>query len=1057
MAKPKYNLDKLFICLQPYLQILSQKEAERTTLSNLVRMDILDHFFPRFPIYQDPQDHSEAEKGRAATLAYGIKNPEKRNFYNWCVEISEDKTLQGYIGRFFLGDTKNGRLCRDQFTKLFIANPEKVISEMSERCAHFLDGCGIHSWPEQKKSDLRNTLINIGSETIAWLRQSSTGKNSQMFPPVEKDVNAAHYAESIRLQANEQSIAQSLAKIIATTGIIVETNPTDKYQEQEIALCNIWGWELTDTKDTWQKKFLEGTLAFNDGHYADAWACFESARHLKGLPRFSGLNEAHAFADMLCYQAHLMMTHGFGVEIPDSASEKDAQSQVLRTAYDKMQEAWNIAFEKEKEEHPDGIPRPYSARSYYEYAFYSCQMLRSEGGILSEKAKKGLKLAVQLNCIDAILLMAQLRLSGDFGCRQNVSAGIALLENDAAFLNATKQQKIRRISMLADHYAGSANTELAKHYYEESARLGNYTATVRLRKLHMESAHSQQITLGNPNGESVCLFNESISGASKSLNMTLHASLQGTLWKPHGRDDLVSLLRDNLQFLDSGRIVFSLMSADEKKNLSDTIALLRFLNDAAARQEASVRNAFIDRIDIYLLNTNEACPLLIDSAMGNLAEDIYFRVHICDPDMFAANELLTRFPTFLPCISRESGDLRSETWEGKGKSQRCKRRIVILGSGRSVEVLTKQIIASTFLADYPTELSVIGPDSDALQERFEEECPGLQPEVDRYISSCIIPSFYRHELDRLPLNRTCTDSDADLKRLQEILRSADYFVVSGADDYENLALGVKLRRNLLRHNANPDNRPYIAVRYRDHHSSWIASQVAVSSQNYTSESGWRFRYHWSEDYDLHLFGSDAAFGHASLFNHTIERQALELHKSYYGAMYAINQAAEGDFYRRSYNRDSSIASFIGVLYQCFGMGIYYRDPNTYGSEYHAALGKRYYSILHDNAAAVEKAAEIEHARWRCYCASRGWSNPDEKTLVNYLKNGSPKHHLEIGRLHPYMVGYSNLPNVRSRINHFIDEYSLDMKKLSDPCAPDREFVLKAPALLGYFPEEDSEN
>lgn len=1055
MTEPKYNLDKLFICLQPYLQILSPEDSTRITLSKSVRMDILNYFFPRFPIYQHPQENSEAEKGRAAALAYGIKDPEERNFYNWCVEISKDKTLQGYIGRFFLGDTKNGRLCRDQFTRLFIANPDQVISEMSERCTHFLDGCGIHSWPEQKKSDLRNTLISIGSETIAWLKQSATEKNSQMFPPVKKDVNATYYAESIRLQANEQSIAHMLAKIIATTGIIVETNPTDKYLEQEIALCNIWGWEITDTKDSWQKKFLEGTLAFDDGLYADAWSFFESARHLKGLSRFSDRSEAHTFADMLCYQAHLMMTHGFGVEIPDGTSESDAHRKILRAAYDKMLEAWNIALEKE--ENPDLNPKPYSARSYYEYAFYSWQKLQDEDGVLSETAMECLERAIKRDCIDAILLKAQLLLSGTYGFKQDSSAGIALLENDAVFSRASKQQKIKRISTLADHYAGCGNTELAKHYCEESARLGNYAATVLLRKLHMESTHSRQITLGNPNGESVCLFNESVSGASKSLNMTLRSSLQDALWKPHGQDDLVSLLRDNLQLLDYGRIVFSLMSADEEKNLSDTINLIRFLNDAASQQEASVRNAFIDRIDIYLMNTSEACPLLIDSAMGNLDEGVYFRVHICDPDMFAANELLTRFPTFLPCISRENGDVRSETWDGKGISQRCKRRIVILGSGRSVKVLTKQIIASTFLADYPTELSIIGPDADAMQEWFEEECPGLQPEVDRYISSYIIPSFYRHDLDRLPLNRTCTDSDADLKQLQKIIRTADYFVISGTDDYENLALGVKLRRNLLRRNIDPDKRPYIAVRYRDHSSSWIASQVAVSSQNYTSESGWRFRYHWSEDYDLHLFGSDAAFDHASLFNHSIERQALELHKSYYGAMYAINQTAEGDFYRRSYNRDSSIAAFIGILYQCFGMGVYHRDPNIYGSDYHAALGKRYYSILNDNAAALEKAAEIEHARWRCFCASRGWSNPDEKTLLNYLKNGSPKHHLEIGLLHPYMVGYSNLPNVRNRINHFIDEYNLDMKKLSDPCIPDREFVLKTPALLGYFPAADSED
>ena len=257
------------------------------------------------------------------------------------------------------------------------------------------------------------------------------------------------------------------------------------------------------------------------------------------------------------------------------------------------------------------------------------------------------------------------------------------------------------------------------------------------------------------------------------------------------------------------------------------------------------------------------------------------------------------------------------------------------------------------------------------------------------------------------------------------------------------------------------------MHYRDHHSSWIASQVAVSSGNYTLESSWQLRNHWSEDYNIHLFGSDAAFEYRQLFHSPIEKRALELHKSYHNAMYTTNHAAEGDFFRRSYNRDSSIAACIGILYQCFGMGIYHPDPNTYLTDCHKSLGERYYSLLRQppvddpdygvNSAALNKAAEIEHARWRCFCASRGWSAPDDATMLSYLRNGSPKHHLEIGLLHPYMASYSNLPNIRNRINHLIEENNLETDSLSDPCAPDKIFVLNTPVLLGYIPAEDLHN
>lgn len=84
-----------------------------------------------------------------------------------------------------------------------------------------------------------------------------------------------------------------------------------------------------------------------------------------------------------------------------------------------------------------------------------------------------------------------------------------------------------------------------------------------------------------------------------------------------------------------------------------------------------------------------------------------------------------------------------------------------------------------------------------------------------------------------------------------------------------------------------------------------------------------------------------------------------------------------------------------------------------------------------------------------FCASRGWSMPDEDTLRKYLSNWSPKHHLEIGLLHPCLTAYHNLPRVQEKINRLIEECHLGMGKLNDPQAPDREFVLKAPELLGY--------
>ncbi|MGN1250978.1 MAG: hypothetical protein ACI4XW_12960, partial [Candidatus Spyradocola sp.] len=945
-----YNLDALFISLQPYLQILPQSpvdiaqqiiravrqgqdEHEITDalakkglrfldsdvldclrdsvspdtianiqrklseiednrsihLSNDTRRVILDRFFPRTPIYQTDERLKGRSAGKTAEIAYGIADPEQRNFYSWCIAISHDTVISNYFGCFFTAYTKASRHIREQFVGLFEHSAEPVLAEMTGRCASYLKEKHIDSWPEDKLLNFRNTLIRVGTKTIDRLKDLSEGRSdSAMFPQTSKDVSAAYYKDSIEHKIREYGDAAALARIIATTGVVVNSVPTGKFALQEETVCRIWGWDLQKSDHEWHKRMLEAIRAFEDGDHHRAWTLFDSAVRLHGTSA-SDKEDARMFADMLCYQAHLMMLKGYGVAADEGLIESDHQSKSFRAAHAKMKEAWRLAAQFGE---PNAKPLPYSARSYYEYAFFVFQRPQSAPDANETEIKNAkicLKNAIQLGCVDAVLLKAQLRINGAPGCNKNPAAGIELLQNDERFANATKLQKRERISLLAAYYAGSEDQALAEHYCEEAAQLGSYEATAYLRRKNMKPDDSPQVALSAPDQGKICLFNSDVAANAdrSSLNAVLYASLPRDLWDADGSADFSSLTRD-LRFLRYGQIVFSLLSEDENRNLSDAIELIRLLNGIAAQQTPDARDALIDRIDVYLLNTSTACPLLLDAAMGNLEENVYFRVHVCDPDLFAVNELLTRCPTFLPCISPATGELRTENWEGKGLYQRCRRRVVIIGTDRSAEVLLKQILAVTFLENYPTELTVVGKDADALEERFREDCPGLDPTVDRYTGSAILPAFYAHDPSALPLNRPCDGPEAALQR---ILRSADYFIVTGADDCENLALGVKLRRSLIRRDPDPDRRPFIAVRYRDHRSAWIASQVAVSSRNYTAKSGWSSRYHWTEDYDLHLFGSSAAFESGQLFSNRIEDQALQLHKSYYGNTHADSKAA----------------------------------------------------------------------------------------------------------------------------------------------------------------------
>ena len=81
------------------------------------------------------------------------------------------------------------------------------------------------------------------------------------------------------------------------------------------------------------------------------------------------------------------------------------------------------------------------------------------------------------------------------------------------------------------------------------------------------------------------------------MNAILHGSLPQREWEIRISQNIAELLKDSPCLLDYGTLVFSLMSGDEARNLTDAIALLRFLNDVASQQELAVLRSFIDPID----------------------------------------------------------------------------------------------------------------------------------------------------------------------------------------------------------------------------------------------------------------------------------------------------------------------------------------------------------------------------------------------------------------------------------------------------------------------------
>lgn len=996
------NLDDFRKALAPYIQALGERQG--TIKARLAFLNIF---------YAGLRPSTQSLSGKTKELVLSI--PENsRTLPLICQRLYEEEIIQPNFLKYFFQIEDGHKFIRNACFGLFsikepfkgsdgflICHSEPALDAMCSNCQNQIEINRIEMLSEEKQ----NGFITILTQAINGL-----------VDVLGKTISRENLVKTM----SYSSKAITLARLIASFSILdpqsTKTLGTQLKDHPHSVILSIWGQSVIGSSK-WKDQVREGIMAFRNAKFDYARECFVLAEEKVQGAKLREKTQLE-YSQLLSYMGHLELIKGDKL-----------------TAKKLIDEACSIKDQ-------DGRSMT-CARAYYERAYYH---LFYEHNVDIDAVISDLDISIDFDCIDAILLKADILLHGKGNVSPDLESALTLINQ--VINSGTAEEKRRGTDLQAQYYAVTGNSALA-------ASLGHWDSILQERQKYFAAEKRINLQLGELIDKKICFFSEDVSNDG-SMNYVLLSSLkdESASWRLE-TGSTIDILTTDPSLLNHKRIYFSFLSKNETKNLEDLLETIKLLNDVAAQQAPSARQAFIDRIDMYILSYSETATLLIDAAMGNLAENIYFKVHLCNPDIMAANELVLHHPTFIPCIPKSGSPRKGE-----------KRRIVLIGDTKTSYVILKQIIATTYLSEYPTELTVIGPRVDKIQKLFFENCPELSKRYEDmpYIN----PRFVPCEIDALPINRfSSTDDSTD--DLHSILHQANYFIVAGGNDFDNIACAIKLRTNLLKNNPDPDMRPYIAVRYQNRETSWLASQVAISSRDYTTKKGAAYKYYWHESYDLHLFGSTSAFEYKQLFNNFVEGQALKLHKSYYGTpINKPNPTAEGAFYKRTYNRDSSIAAFLGIIYQCFGMGVYHHNAQEYAADLHSELKEKYEiqlfgpcinepkeTDIHD-LALLEKAAGIEHSRWMGYCASRGWTKPDENMISTYLRQGNPRHHLEIGLLHPYLVKYEQLEREWERLNRLISQHNTQIQPLPDPRIPDREFVLKAPLLLGDSPSIDAE-
>lgn len=463
---------------------------------------------------------------------------------------------------------------------------------------------------------------------------------------------------------------------------------------------------------------------------------------------------------------------------------------------------------------------------------------------------------------------------------------------------------------------------------------------------------------------------------------------------------------------------------DQMVNLHDALCLLESLLE----NEPEQAEGYYESLEIYLRGQSEFLRPLIDTAVGRMGGRIV-PIYIIDDDLWPAQWLLARHPLFYPIRSLPAGDSATLNLVVVGNT-RCSEWIV-----REAFALMGFINSSKDNKDNKDdniicEITVIAPCAERLKKSLYFKCPGMSDDVK-------IKKLSRPKINFL----SCEDSFQN-KEIESLLidcyqqqDASCYYVIDTDNDAVNLSLATKLREMIIRKILSVGTRPQekqqswlnapppIAFRCRDPFMAHLSKRLVVEMENYGNQ--------WYNSFGLIPFGSDMdRYNWQDISGSFYEKVAKNIHLQYNFAYHnhilsqeerdRITREALTDYFRRSYNRESSLSVAISLPYRLFQFeasslaGSTKRpippcwqitDSNAYCSEIqlNALVGQ-----LRDCMNQADRVAEWEHDRWSRWMLSRGWKPESIDQALNCHAYGNKRPQLFLARLHPCICAYDEL-------------------------------------------------
>ena len=457
---------------------------------------------------------------------------------------------------------------------------------------------------------------------------------------------------------------------------------------------------------------------------------------------------------------------------------------------------------------------------------------------------------------------------------------------------------------------------------------------------------------------------------------------------------------------------FLLFDDNSEKNFQDLIYILDRIS--YLQKEASLANSKRMllkwyKIAIYIRVKEDEYSALIDTALKRLG-DYTVRVYIIDDNKWAAQYLLYQYPLFQPIQYITGRKLRNTA---------ITLSFTVI-SNRDTELACWLVKEAFWLGCFhykkiTLSINIIGPNAKEIEQQLRFQCPGIYgkiPDSDS-ISKVVINKPY--EVDSI----NSSDTINAIHDCKNPISAYNYYVIDIGNSAENLNFAIKLRelsiRDLISSNQKLQNSslPIITFYCPDTNIAHLSDHIVI--QNVDSGN------QWFNNYNVKPFGIiNDRYSFENLDGGYLEKvaQSTHLQYSHTNTTDSCTQKLEKlkDYFLRSYNHDSSMAVALSMPYRLF-------QTETNDTSHIISSDSEIAPYLIPND--IDELADLfsscrlnnqqdllnfEHSRWLRWALSRGWEPASPDQVLNYMKDGNPKHQLYIAKLHGCICGLNELEN-----------------------------------------------